>query len=130
MRQLLEVDLDRLDRLGGCGLAFGRHGKNRLTDEQHLVLGQDRRLRRRELRHVICGQDAEHSRHFHGRRGIDAADARVGDRACERFAECHALGPKILGIFGPAGDLRHDVDGGKIFSDQLVSHFKPPAPRA
>ena len=109
VRQLLEVDLDRLDRVGRDRLDPGRHREDRFADIEHLVLGQDRRLRRRELRHVVGGEDAEHARHLQRRRRVDVADLRVRHRAGQHLAEHHALGAEILGVFRPAGDLRHDV---------------------
>ena len=103
--KLLEVDFDHFDRFGGRSLAFGRNREDWLPYEQHFFLGQDRGLRRRELRDVVGRQDAEHARHLDNPRRVDAADARVRNRARQCLAERHALRTKILGVFGPAGKL-------------------------
>ena len=130
MGQLLEIDLDRLDRFGGDLLGLGRDRQDRLADIEHLVLGEDRRLRRRELRHVVGGEDAEHALDLQRRRGVDAADLGVRDRAGQGLAEHHAVGTEVLGVFRPAGDLGVDVDRHEVLANEIVRHLKPPWMRA
>src|SRR5262249_18041006 len=105
MRQLLEVDLDSLDRLCRNLFALGRDREDRVADVERLVLGEDRGLWRWKLWHVVSRQDAEHALDLERRRRIDAADLGVRDWAGERLAEHHALGTEVLGVFGPASDL-------------------------
>jgi hypothetical protein len=130
MGELLEIDADRLDRLGGDLLGLGRDRENRLADIEHLVLDEDRRLRRRKLRHVVGGENAEHALDLERRRGIDAADPRVRDRARQRLGEHHAVGAEILGIFRAAGDLGRDVARNEILANEVICHLTPPAMRA
>ncbi len=130
VRQLLEIDLDLLQRVRRGGFVHGRERQDRIADEEHLVLLQDRPLRRRELRHVVGSENAEHARHLQRFRRIDAADLRVRHRAGQQLAEHHAFGAEILGVFRPAGDLCHDVMRLEVLADQFVCHVTPPPPRA
>ena len=76
-RQLLEIDLDEVDRVLRDLLGVGRDGQDRLADPHRLV-GQDR-LGRRRQRGTSCGrQNAEHARQRE-RRG-----------SCRRCARAHA----------------------------------------
>ncbi len=128
--KLLEVDLDRFDRLRRDLFRLGGHREDRLADIEGLVLDEDRRLRRREARHVVGGEDAEHALDLEGGRGVDAADAGVRDRARQRLAERHAVGTEVFRIFGAAGDLGDHIDRSEVLANEIVRHLKPPVMRA
>jgi hypothetical protein len=130
MGELLEIDADRLDRLRRDFLGLGRDREYRLADIEHLVLDEDRRLRRRELRHIVGGENAEHALDLQRRRGVDAPDPRVRDRARQRLGEHHAVGAEVLRIFRAAGDLGDDVAWNEILADEIICHLRPPAMRA
>ena len=128
-RQRLVFDLDEVDGILGELLGFRRDREDRVADVERLV-GQDRIVGRRECRHVICRDDAEHALQLERGRAVDALHLGVRHRAREHAAEHHAVGAVVLRVFRLAGDLAVDVGRGEILADQIVCHLTPPGRRA
>ena len=74
--ELLEIDLDGLDRRGSDFLGFGRDCHNRSAGINRLAI-EDRVDRRWKLRHVVGGDDGDDALYLQGRRGVDVAHPRM-----------------------------------------------------
>ena len=124
VRQRLVLDLDAVDGFLRQLLAARRDGENAIADEQRLV--REYRLgRRRRGRHVVGrehGDDAFHRERF----GRVDLDARVRHRAREQAAEQHAVGAKVLGVFGAARDFGLQVGRREIVTEKRVGHELSP----
>ena len=112
-RQFLVFGGDELHRLLGDVRIGGDHGGDRLADEAHLLVRQDRLVVERRavigtgqhLHHVVDGDDVEHARQLLRGAGVDRLDLAVGHRAAEQLGMQHARHPHGVGVFGAAGDL-------------------------
>ena len=128
-RQRLVFDLDQVDRVLGELFGFGGDRKDRLAHEVRLV-GEDRILRRREGRHVLGGEDAEHALELERRGSVDLLDLGVRHRAAQEAAEHHAVGPIVFRVLRLPGHLAVDVGRGEILADEIICHVTPPERRA
>ena len=110
---LLVFGGDELHRLLGDVRIGGDDGGDRLADEAHLLVGQDRLVVERRavigafqhLHHVVDGDDVQHARQLLGRAGVDRLDLAVRDGAAEQLGVHHARHAHGVGVFGAAGDL-------------------------
>ena len=114
--QRLDIEPDRIDGILCGAFVHGRHGEDRVADEQRFVAEQ------RAGALVVGRQDTENAFHRQRVRGIDSVDAGVGHRAGQQLGENHALGAEILGVPGPTGDLGAHVGRHEILADQVVGH--------
>lgn len=125
----LEIDLDGLDSLRRGQLVDRGDRQDRRADEKRLI-GQDRRLRRHELRYVMRRQHANNAFHRERVRYVDLSHPRMRHRAREELAIEHAFGAHVLGIGCLAADFGRQIRGHEVLADQLVSHVRPPPTRA
>ncbi len=97
-RQLLVLDLDELDRVGGDVAVVGDDEGDLLALEQHLAVGQHHLLVAGQRRHpvqvqrleVLRRQHGQHAGQGEGGRGVDRGDAGMGVGAAHEVAEQHA----------------------------------------
>jgi hypothetical protein len=94
-RQLLVLDLDRLDRGRGGGRRLGGDGCDLLTVEAHLVDGDDRPILDRvpviriDVGEVGAGEDADDAGDLLGGRGVDRDDPRMREGAAQHLPVQH-----------------------------------------
>ena len=119
-RQRLVVHLDRLGSVDGQFAVFGKHDRDWLALEGHLLIGQrkpvrdgvflgdesrrDRMEASQQRLEVGVGQHGDHARHRFGGGGIDAGDARVGVRAAHDRHRQRAWADQVLDVLPVAGD--------------------------
>jgi hypothetical protein len=115
-RQLLDVDLDRLQGVLGERRAFRQHQRKRLAHIADLGMGDHRLGERLELRQrlqphrhlrdraaeVGCRDDAVHAQHCQRARGIDRSNAAMGDCAAQDRGMQQAGAGEIIHIFAAA----------------------------
>ena len=113
--QRLEVELDRREgRLRRRGVVGG-DGGHRLAAIAHAI-ARERVLVLRDRDHavgdraVLAGDDRPHARHRARARRVDAADARVRDRAPQDRADERAARREVRRVAGGAGHLLDAVD--------------------
>ena len=131
-RQMFELDLNFLDRLGGCQFVYRRHGQNRLAlvERFHgerffaLLVGSDHRP---QVGHavgrggkIILGEDGSHTGHRQCFAEIEALHPPMRHGTEQQPREQHAFRAEILGVFRPAGHLRVKIRGCVVFADNLV----------
>ena len=112
-RQLLVLGGDLLHGLLGDVRIGREHHRDRLADEPHLLVGEDRLVveRRAVIRvrdhglDVVDGDDAVDAGHLLRRAGVDRLDAAVRDRAAEDLGVQHAGQAQIVGVLGAPRDL-------------------------
>ena len=131
-RKRFEIDLNFLDRFGGGEFVDCGHGENRfaLIDRLHgeaafaPLAGLDHRaivgkgVGRRGK--IVRGENRFDAGHGQRCVRVDALYPRMRHGAEQQFAEQHAFGAKIFGIFRLAGDLRIEIGGLVVLADQLV----------
>jgi hypothetical protein len=124
--------LNFFDRFRGSVLVDRGYGENRLALEerligeptfgfrigrnQHAVIGYEGGGRRQ----IVRRENRFHTRHRERGAEIHTSDASMRQGTEQQLAEEHAVGAIILGIFGLAGYLRHQVGRGIILADQLM----------
>ena len=102
-RELVVLDLDKLQGVLGEVAALGHHDGDRVADQPHLVGCHDGELDGRrpedprrwraggeEPLDVFAGHGHDHARQLAGRRHVDAEDAGVGQRAAQEGGVEHA----------------------------------------
>ena len=121
-----QVHPDCLHRGRRSRLVHRRDRENGLA----LVLGL---VRQRGLAHslrlhgqLLGPEDAQHPLHRLRRARVHTADARMRHRAQEELREDHPLGAEVLGVAGPARDLRPQIRWGDVGADYVLSHLDSP----
>ena len=121
----LQLHFQRLDGVGGRELVDGRYCSDRLslverfareTRLVHGVLGTG---------HILRRQDRLDPVHRQRCAGVDVDDSGMRHGAQEELCEEHAVGPKVLGIAGPAGELGLQIGRNVIRTVEFSSHLKP-----
>ena len=111
--QFLVFGGDELYRLVGNVRVGGDHGGDRLADEAHLLVRQDRLVVEGRpvigigdhLHDVVDGDDMEDARHLLRRAGVDRLDAAMRHGAAKQLRHQHTGQPHGVDVFGAAGDL-------------------------
>ncbi len=120
-RQLLDIDLDQADGILGDAGGLGEHERDRLADIAHLGLGDDwlavlLEIRQRLQPHghawdaiahildhdVLRRDHGMHARQRACRRGVDGADAAMGDRAAQDGRVQGILAREVVDILAAA----------------------------
>src|SRR5262249_38716960 len=82
---------------------------------------QNRRLRRRELRHVVRRQNSQHPGHFQRIGGVDVADPGVRHGAAQQLAEDMPSARKSSAYFALPGTLATTSGGMKFLPTSLYA---------
>ena len=117
--QLLEVELDPVDRLQRGLLGLGHDRGDLLAAIAHPLLGQDLLLVRLDpdqaedrvdvLRDVLRRQRAHEAGHLLGLGEVDPADPRVHERVADHLQVQHAGVADVVDVLGRAGHVAHAV---------------------
>jgi hypothetical protein len=130
---LLEADLDRVDRLGRELLARGCDDGDRLAEIAHLVLREQRLVRRDaergqvavlQQRYVFPGDDRVHAGHRLGLGRVEVRDSRVVMRGAEGLCPERSRDAHVVDVGRASGDVRDAVIAGDSCADDL--HSAPP----
>jgi hypothetical protein len=140
-RQLVVVDFDGLDGVGGVLAAVGHHHGDDLAHVVDAVLGHRpvvgdagvggrlvghdavgdrpgaRHGRRPLVGQVLTGEHRLDPRQLLGRRGVDAGDAGVGDRAAHEGQPQHARQGDVVDVAALAGEQR-----GVLLAEEAAAH--------
>ena len=125
---LLVADLDRLDRRVGRGFRLRRHGRDRLAEVAHLVVGEQRLVGRDAealemavdvLRDVRVRDDRAHALHRLGLARVERADRRVVVRRAERLHPERLADADVVDELGAARDVPEAVVAGEPCADGL-----------
>lgn len=121
--QGLQIEANQIDGIRGDLFADRGHGQNRLAGVERLV-GQAVLSRAPQFRHIVCRDDGANPGQRHGAAGVDAEDAGMRTLAEHQLAEQHAIGAKVLGVAGAAGDLGDDVRRDVVGADEPFCHLR------
>ena len=128
-----EADLDRIDRGSGLCLALSCDDRDRLSEVAHLVLREQRLVRRDaqsgkvpvlEQRDVLPGDHCVHAGHRLGLARIHARDGRVVVRGAARLRPERSRDAHVVDVRRPARDVGDAVVAGDPCADDL--HSPPP----
>ena len=122
-RKFFVIDDDGFRRIARLVLGLGDHHRDRLADEAHrlrrhrrprahlhrrAVLGCDRpaadQIADLVVDDLLSGQHADHARHLHRRRRIDALYLGMGVRAADEMGKGHALQLDVVDVAAFACD--------------------------
>ena len=122
--QRLVVDDDEGERAVGRLRIDGGDGGDRLADEPHDLAREHRHVQDAAAGHgpgeVGSGDDGVDAGELGGRRGVDAADARVRVRAAEHAAVEHAARAGVRGVARGARHLLAAIGAGGRAADGLA----------
>ncbi len=122
-RQVLVLDLDRLERPARRQQVLGGHRGHRLADIAHLAARHDRLVVDEHAkpvlaRNVVAGDDAFHALHGLGLGGVDRHDAGVRPRAAQHLDVEHVRHDHVAGIAQLARHLRRRIDAAHVGADE------------
>ena len=130
-RQLFVLNVDQLQRRFGLFESIRRHRCHPLTDEAHLILGQDGNVAItpavENAAHVIASQYRPHPRRFLSARSVHTDNPRMGMGTAQRLRPQRSRQQHIRGITRVAGDFRGIIRARRRLTDYLVTHDGSPS---
>ena len=116
------VDVDQFECLVGSGLINCCHAGHVVTHVANFVHSQRMfvvtyRKNSIRSRSVFAGNDGDDSFQLFGATGVNALNARVGERRMQDSSHQHAGHGEVIGVFAGSGGLTSGVHHGNGFSD-------------
>ena len=121
--QLFIVNFDQIDRLLRGRAVHRRHRGDHVAGVAHFVGGDNLLIAHIGAKGIrgnlngVAREHGEHARQSVGSTGVDAANARVGQRTAQHLGNGHPRQAHIAGVNRLAGNLVRAIDAADVLTD-------------